>query len=343
MSIGINYANTSPMTQNHTVIDAVNRKVIGCTEKALKAVSSGSMKAVSAEELETMRKNRKQFTHICEMDRGAIMNVPGVGIKAVTSVVNNSGSSNTAYNIDGVTFTSVELSGCREVMKNAVSMLPTKGSSLDYADYASMGIASNMVSSYTRKNLTEEQAGVINQAMEEYLDSMVQAEQERYSDEKYFIDNTEDGNQGARNQYYNVRKIADREMYAGLREMFLRELGPVVGAGWLARLDNTLARIDNGEVISHGVRSATNKDLTSKVKRLFADVDLYDEDALNETYKEYRKFMKVLYGAVASTNPGNGGSSIAQWLSEDINAVVSKISNAKAVIDNVGRKVNCGV
>ena len=113
-------------------------------------------------------------------------------------------------------------------------------------------------------------------------------------------------------------------MYAELREMFLRELGPVVGAGWLARLDDTLARIDNGE-------------------ELFAGVDLYDEDALSETYKEYRKLMKAVYDTVASTNAGNGGNGIAQWLFEDVNAAASKISNAKAVIDNVGRKVNCGV
>ena len=343
MSIGIHYANTGLVRQNHTVINAVNKKVIGCTEKELKAVSTGTMKAVSAEELETIRKNKEQFTYICEMDRSAIMNAPGVGIKAVTSVANNSGSSNTVYNIDGVTFTAAELSASREVMKNAISMLTTKGSSLDYKDYASMGIASNMVSSYAQKNLTQEQAGVINQFMEEYLDSMVQAEKERYSGEKYFIDHTEDGDQGARNQYYNVRKIDDRRMYAELREMFLRELGPVVGAGWLARLDDTLARIDNGEVISHGVRSATNRNVTSKVKELFAGVDLYDEDALSETYKEYRKLMKAVYDTVASTNAGNGGNGIAQWLFEDVNAAASKISNAKAVIDNVGRKVNCGV
>ena len=76
---------------------------------------------------------------------------------------------------------------------------------------------------------------------------------------------------------------------------------------------------------------------------MFADVNIYDEDALSKTYKEYRKYMKVLYDAVTITNPDNGRNSIAQWLSEDVNAVISKISNAKAVIDNVGRKVNCSV
>jgi len=50
MSIGIHYANTGLVRQNHTVINAVNKKVIGCTEKELKAVSTGTMKAVSAEE-----------------------------------------------------------------------------------------------------------------------------------------------------------------------------------------------------------------------------------------------------------------------------------------------------
>ena len=343
MSIGINYANTGLVTQNHTVINAVNKKVIGCTEKELKAVSSGTMKAVSPEELETIRKKKGQFTHICEMSHSAILNAPGVGIKAVTSVANNSDSSNTIYNIDGVAFTTAELSACREVMKNAISMLPIKGSSLDYTDYASMGIASNMVSSYAKENLTEEQAGVVNQTMEEYLDSMVQAEQERYNDDKYFIDDTEEGYQGVVNQYYNMRRITDREVYVQLRELFLRELGPTVGAGWLAHIDDTLARMDNGETLSHGVRSATNKDLTSKIKSLFTDVNLYDDDALSKTYKEYRKLMKVLYDTVAGINPNNGRNSIVEWLNEDVNAAASKISNAKAVIDNVGRKVNCSV
>lgn len=35
MSIGIHYANTGLVRQNHTVINAVNKKVIGCTEKEL--------------------------------------------------------------------------------------------------------------------------------------------------------------------------------------------------------------------------------------------------------------------------------------------------------------------
>lgn len=86
MAIGIHYANTSLLAQNHTVISAVNKKVIGCTEKELKAVSSGTMKAVLPEKLEAIRKNKEQFTYICEMDRSSIMNVPGVGIKAVTSI-----------------------------------------------------------------------------------------------------------------------------------------------------------------------------------------------------------------------------------------------------------------
>lgn len=343
MSIGINYASIGPVRQNHTVINAVNKKVIGRTEKDLKAVASGTMKAVSPEELEAIRKKKEHFTYICEINHSAIMNVPGVGIKAVTRASNDSGNSNTIYNIDGITFTVEELSECREVMKNAVSMLPIKGSSLDYTDYASMGIATNMVSSYAENNLTEEQAGVVNQTMREYLDSMMQAEQERYNDEKYFIDDREGGWQGAENQYYNVRRITDREMYDELRELFLRELGPTVGAGWLAHIDDTLARMDNGETFSHGVRSATNKELTSKIKQMFADVNIYDEDALSKTYTEYRKYMKVLYDAVTITNPDNGRNSIAQWLSEDVNAVISKISNAKAVIDNVGRKVNCSV
>lgn len=343
MSIGINYANTSLMTQNHTVINAVNKKVIGCTGRDLKAISSGTLKEISPEELEAARKKKESVTYICEMDHSAIMNSPDSGIKAVKSIANSGGGSNTIYNIDGVTFTGTELNSCREVMRNAAAMLRTKGSSLDYVDYASMGITANMVSSYGKENLTKEQAEVVNRSMEEYLDSMVQAEQETLSGEEFFIDTTEDGYQGAVNKYYNVRCTCDREMFVQLRNMFLRELGPEVGAGWIARLDNTLERIDNGVIYSAMGGSATNKDLTSKIKSLFADVDLYDETALSEAYKQYWKLMKPVYDAVIITNPNNGRDSIAERLREVVNSAASNISNAKAVIENVGRNVNCSV
>lgn len=228
-------------------------------------------------------------------------------------------------------------------MRNAAAMLPTKGSMLDYTDYATMGIAANMVSTYTKENLTEEQANIVNQSMEEYLDSMVQAEQRTLINEDTFIDNTEDGYQGKVNKYYNVRHIDDREMYVQLRSMFLKELGPVVGAGWIAHLDGILERIDNGETFSSMAHSATNKDLTSKIKTLFADVDIYDKDALHETYKKYRGLMKTLYDAVVITNPNSGRDGIAERLLHDVNDAAAKISNAKAVIANIGCKVNCSV
>ena len=86
---------------------------------------------------------------------------------------------NITYEIDGVTFTNAQMKACKEVVRNAISALPVKGSDLDYKDYASMGIATNMVNSYAKENLTEEQAAVINKSMEEYINSLTQAEKER--------------------------------------------------------------------------------------------------------------------------------------------------------------------
>lgn len=50
------------------------------------------------------------------------------------------------------------------------------GSDLDYKDYASMGIASSMVNSYAKDNLTDEQVAVIDKTVQEYLGRLVRAE-----------------------------------------------------------------------------------------------------------------------------------------------------------------------
>lgn len=95
--------------------------------------------------------------------------------EVVDNVFSKTGD-NITYEIDGVTFTNAQMKACKEVVRNAISALPAKGSDLDYKDYASMGIATNMVSSYAKENLTEEQAAVINKSMEEYINSLTQAQ-----------------------------------------------------------------------------------------------------------------------------------------------------------------------
>ena len=82
---------------------------------------------------------------------------------------------NITYNVDGVSFTNEEMKACKEVVKNAIAALPTKGSDLDYEYYAAMGIASNMVNTYATEHLTEEQAEVVNKSINDYLDSVVQS------------------------------------------------------------------------------------------------------------------------------------------------------------------------
>lgn len=46
-----------------------------------------------------------------------------------------------------------------------------------------------MVSSYAKENLTEEQAAVINKSMEEYINSLTQAQKERQNSQDILLMN----------------------------------------------------------------------------------------------------------------------------------------------------------
>lgn len=235
---------------------------------------------------------------------------------------------NITYDVNGVMFTNADMKACKEVVKNAIAALPVKGSDLDYEDYASMGIAVNMVSSYAKKNLTEEQAAVVNKSIEEYINSLVQAEKESQGTSEYFIDDTEGvGNTGELNTYYNVRSKLSREAAESLKSQ-MSNLPEQIRKTLLANLEGATQA---GSV----VRSASNKELASTIKSLFENVDMEDEDAVNTVLEQYQTLMTSAYQAYGLQNTANSNS-LANVIRQDISRFVTQIANAKAVNSNVG-------
>lgn len=305
MSSVNNYMNTGLISQNYDVINNVTKKY---AEK-----SSGTMRKMSDEEVREMHQKQQNQPRTLSVDRSEV----------VDNVFSKTGD-NITYDIDGVTFTNAQMKACKEVVRNAISALPAKGSDLDYKDYAAMGIATNMVSSYAKENLTEEQAAVINKSMEEYINSLTQAEKERQE---------QDGvaSTGNLNTYYNTRmKLSDqaadslKSQMANLPEQTRKTL--------MANLEGATQR---GSV----VQSASNKELASTIKTLFQNVDMKDEKALNAAMKQYRELMTPVYQASGIRNTANNNS-LTNVLDQDISSFVKQIANANAVTGNVGSTFN---
>ena len=153
MSMEISYPNTGLISPNYDAINKANKIFAGKTAEDLKANTSGTMQELSTEEVREMREKARNEQRTLNVDRSEIVN----------NVYWKTGD-NITYNVDGVSFTNEEMKACKEVVKYAIAALPTKGSDLDYEDYAVMGIAINMVNTYATEHLTEEQAEVVNKS-----------------------------------------------------------------------------------------------------------------------------------------------------------------------------------
>lgn len=276
---------------------------LGFTVEQLETEGGGSMRQLSEEEVEAL-KHMPVYLH---KDADVFTS------KDISSWL----SSNTYVYVDNVLFSAEELKACNEIVNKATAFLPAKGSSLEYYDYATLGIAANVVNTYADENLSEQQAEVLKRAMNSYLDSFVQAEQEKYQSGNYYHDD---------NAYYSLRAIPDEATRNGLAQLREQALKLPNGAG--DQLANFISRIlDEGE--ASVVMSATNRELTGAVRSLFEGVDLKDEDAVSKTLEIYRKLVAPAY----SLRNTKGVENRMKIL----------LSNAKAVVSGAGKKVDCGV
>lgn len=313
MSSVNNYMNTGLISQNYDVINRVTQRYAGSKLEDLQENSPDTMRKMSEEEVRETRQRQQNQPGTLRVDRSEV----------VDNVFSKTGD-NITYDIDGVSFTNAEMKACKEVVRNAISALPARGSDLDYKDYASMGIATNMVSSYAKDNLTEEQAAVINKSMEDYINSLTQAEKERQDSQGYF--NDEQGN-----TYYNVRmKLSDQA--ADSLKSQMTDLPEQTRKTLLANIKGVTQR---GSV----VQSASNKELASTIKTLFENVDMKDEKALNSVMKQYKELMTPVYQSSGIRNMANSNS-LTGVLDQDISRFVTQIANANAVTGNLGSTFN---
>ena len=110
-----NYMNTGLISQNYDVINNVTKKY------GENKISSGTMRKMSDEEVREARHKQQNQTKTLSVDRSEV----------IDNVFSKTGD-NITYDIDGVTFTNAEMKACKEVVRNAISALPAKGSDLDY-------------------------------------------------------------------------------------------------------------------------------------------------------------------------------------------------------------------
>lgn len=317
MSGIVNFMNTGLISQNYDVIGKVNKKLNGITIEDLQEKTSGRMVQMSDDEVKVAYQKSQNAQKTLTVDTSEI----------VDNVYNRT-RDNITYNVEGVAFTNAEMKVCKEIMKNAILTLPIKGSDLDYEDYAAMGIASNMVNSYAKENLTEEQAAVLNKSMQEYLNSLIQEEKESQSSRGCFTDNTElVGSTGELNVYYNVRTTLNNDAAETLKSQ-MKNLPEQTRKTLLANLES-VTRV--GSV----VQSASNKELSSKIKFLFENIDMKDDKAVDDVMLQYKELMTPVYQATGIQNTTNS-SSLTNVLNQDISRFAMQYANAKAVINNVG-------
>jgi hypothetical protein len=319
-----NYVNTGLISQNYDVINQVNQKYGGSTVKDLDQKSSGTMTAISEDELKTIQQKQKNESKTLNVDSSEIIN----------NIYSKTGN-NITYNVEGVSFTNEEMKACKEIVKNAIAELPTKGSDLNYKDYATMGIASNIVNSYAEQNLTDEQASIVNKSLADYFDSLVNAEKERQQASGYFTDDTDGiGNTGELNKYYNVRSNGiSNEAAESLKAQM---------ANLPTQSRNTLLSNLESAVKSGYVQSASNTEYAETIKNLFQTANLDDEDSVSNVLKQYSSLMMPVYKAYGLQNTAND-MSLNHVLERDTNNFQICISNLKAVAANIGNRVSYSV
>ncbi len=211
---------------------------------------------------------------------------------------------NTAYEVDGVRFSAEEMKSMREALGNVFASVRRPGATLDYSDYAKMGIAENVVRSCTEKNLSEEQADVIMKAVSEHMDQVIDGEPETD-----IVDE---------NLYYGKRITGEeydrlfRKLYEASKEIFANSdlYSEEKKKRHSEYIDRCLETHTSGGILM----AASNTELANSLRSGFANLNFEDEDELQTFFKQYQDWMRPAYLEI------HGGSTefTEEHLAEDI-------------------------
>ncbi len=325
MTVGTTPVNTGLVVPNKAVIETANKKLLGKSVKDLQANATGSLRELSEEEVRELHAKAKNETMVLQADRSEFIN----------NIYSKTGD-NITYEIDGVRFTNEEMKRCKELVKQAVMELPSMGSDLDYEDYTAMGLAENMVSTYAKEHLTEEQANVLEQSISDYMEQLIDAEKERQSGEGYFIDQQDSvGPTGELNNYYAMRKTLGESAAESFKKLLNEKLPEQTRHTLLANLEHAQT---SGSV----VQSATNRELAGMIRELFKNTDVKNPSAMSSACNKYKELMKPVYQSFGVMDTAQHNS-LTHVLNQDVNRFDMQAARAKAVMGGLGGTVNVSV
>lgn len=206
------------------------------------------------------------------------------------------------YLVGGASFSKEELEQCRMVMKAAADSIGCgigKNTNIDYENYAQMGLAVSSVRAYASENLTEEQAAVVNRAMQEYNEALINLEKETMSTDDY-----KDSNYEGLSEYYGKVRVLDEGEIDALNKL-KEEMSRITGRYYAP------SQIGMTAV----VQSATNKELIGEITDLFSNMDTTNEESVNAAMKKYKELVAPAYTA-SGIDDKHGG--LTRVLNDDL-------------------------
>ena len=272
--------------------------------------STGTMRALTQEET-VARKTE-------ERNKPVTLNV-----EADELIVNRYSDTgdNITYNVDGVSFSNKEMKNLKGIVKNALSILPTKGSDLDYCTYASMGIAANMVDSYAKDSLNTEQAKIANKSIANYLDTLTKSQ-------AHYKEGVAYGGTGG-SDYYGVNVRLSESAVEGLKKE-VDTINHMSASTRSTLLDN----ITKATTLGGKAAFATNMEFANSIRTEFSQVDTRKDSEISKLFEKYREMMTPVYQEWGLRNTSYNYQ-LDNKIESDIAAFSAQISNTNAMIRNV--------
>lgn len=197
-------------------------------------------------------------------------------------------------------FSKDEFQNCRDLIQSIRSDVKTK-SFLDYDDYAKQSLMNNIVTTYGKTHLNEEQTKVLTSAVNDYINSQQDLATENSSKE------TISSFSGIKD-YYGKSNIISKELASNLNESF-----------------NKIGLKSN---IKEGTETvlpqATNEDVINSITSLFSNVDLNDPDELDKALSSYQELLKPVYSTLNAGISDKDLNNLVQSKSNDLMNLVNK-------------------
>ncbi len=207
------------------------------------------------------------------------------------------------------------------IVRNALSILPTKGSDLDYCSYASMGITTYVVDSYVKDSLNTEQAEIANKSIATYLDTLIKSQ-------AHYKEGVAYGGPGG-SDYYGVNVRLSENAVEGLKKE-VAAINHISASTRSTLLDN----ITKATTLGGKAAFVTNMEFANSIRTEFSLVDTRKDSEISKLFEKYRKMMTPVYQEWGLSNTSYNHL-LDNKIESDISAFSTQISNANAMIRNV--------